>query len=402
MNQKDYHNYKGINDFNNQNSQRNIFYQKYCKYKVKYFELKKQIGGMIFSIFLFKYENEDDFVTDYDKRKIEGKNSFQIFIEIIKDFGHTPKPYNILVGANSISDSDYFRFKDSDFYSLYMDNNYGRIENSIRQYHMYTLFYDDFESNYSNFSKNSVNEIHFDTGSAYFTPIKYLEIAQHILKPNGKIIWDLMDHLSIIYLYSITDRHFYDTNGRLLSNLNELLDENHLILDLINQTILPKDDNYFLNNSMAPQIKIQIKYIENLKKSFKNQPYYGFLDYLRRNYINLSFEEKTYSFQNYSYPVPIRYLEDNFFIDVYDEVINFIVNIVMNLEERKDYIRLKILTSGKIGELIARVLFDKELEISFLDIHQVKTNGVNKDKIQDYIYERFYFEWKFIEATKLD
>ena len=126
------------------------------------------------------------------------------------------------------------------------------------------------------------------------------------------------------------------------------------------------------------------------------------MDYLRKNYINLSFEEKTYSFQNYSYPVPIRYLEDNFFIDVYDEVINFIVNIVMNLEERKDYIRLKILTSGKIGELIARVLFDKELERNFLDIHQVKKNGVNKDKIQDYIYERFYYESKFIEATKLD
>jgi len=396
MNKKDYKNHSNLN------SQKNIYYQKYCKYKKKYFELKKQIGGIIFSIFLFKYENEDDFATDYDKRKIEGKNSFQIFIESIRDFGHTQNPYNILVGANSISDSDYFRFKDSDFYSLYMDKNYGLIENSIRQYHMYTLFYDDFESNYRNFSKNSVNEIHFDTGSAYFTPIKYLEIAQHILKPNGKIIWDLMEHFSIIYLYSLTDKQFYDANGKLLSNLNELLDENHLILNLINQTILPKDDNYFLNNSMAPQINIQIKYKENIKKSFKNEPYNGFLDYLRKNYINLSFEEKTYSFQNYSYPVPIRYLEDNFFIDVYDEVINFIVNIVMNLEERKDYIRLKILTSGKIGELIARVLFDKELERNFLDIHQVKKNGVNKDKIQDYIYERFYDESKFIEATKLD
>ena len=404
-----------------------MYKNKYLKYKEKYIFLKKllitQTGGMTLLPILFQFD-KDIFIswymmkTNIDINQDEGKSSFQVLLDLFNQIPPNEmisiEPYNILVGADCIDDTDYLRFKDSDFYSLYVDTTLSpRIPE--RQYYMYTVAYDNISFDYRQMIPNSVKNIHFDTGVSYFAPIKYLEIAEYLLIPGGKIVWDLLQHNSNIFMYSNGMIRTYNNIYTEEEIIKQFSNDYHISIDFDEKKIVPIE-GFFNNNKINPQIPVKIVYpYEDTFKSFNTEPYNGFLEFCSRTYPRLKFEQKKYSYAKYSYPVPIRIITNELHIHVFNDIVNFVVNFVMNYDERVQYIKSKTITTEQIIELVNRINSSDDLKEKILQKNLITKDllkiceeiGSNPPKynlslILEYLFaHEFTNELEYVEATKI-
>jgi hypothetical protein len=415
-----------------------MYKNKYLKYKLKYTELKKtiqldnqknnqkiiQLGGQTLFPILIQFD-QDRFEQWYRMKTNplpdgENKNSFQIYLDLFDDvpmeYQGSIEPYNILVGAGCMNEPDYFRFKDSPTYSLYIDE-FKVKEEAEKQYHMYTINYEDIRDNFLRLKPNSINQIHFDTGVSYFAPINYLELAEHVLIPGGKIIWDLLQHGGqVIFRRNNT---FKKINGSDYSEeeIKELVNFHKVLINTAEKKIIPSDNSFYDSNTICPQIRLGI--IDFLAGGdilkYKLDPYIGFIEYCSKRFERLNFQKKTYTYANYTYPVPIRIYQNdsNFEINVYNQIVNFIVNDVMNLEEKTKYINTKKVSIEKIIQLCDRIktsidLKNKILEKNlisreFLDLCKIKDNPIEYNLsliLGEIVWNEFNIELEYIEATK--
>jgi hypothetical protein len=395
---------------------------KYLKYKEKYLKLKKNMkGGMPLKDILYRFDLSD-FVKWYQS-EIQNKNEYQIFLELLnqnQNQNQIPNdflvgPFNILVGATNSYDNDYFRFKDSNIYSLYINTKVSKEPD--RQYKMYTVNFNDISPNILSFRENYVNQIHFDTQVSYFCPINYLHFAEHVLLPGGKIIFDLAQHGDYPYFY---DGNIFSNKIDKKKSKDELELEHNVIIDMDRRTILPSI-NYlgvYANGYIDPQLRLTIvEYVDSKFIPFNKDPYRGYLQYCSEKYSQLRFEEKTYTFSNYIYPVPIRTVNENLEINLCNETIDFIGNKVMTLDERRDYINNKIITDDLTSNIISRITENNNMKLEFythtskfteilktidIDTTQIidEQIGVSNDIIGTFIKDELNKPFKFIEGTK--
>ena len=102
-----------------------------------------QIGGKPFD--KYQFDTEAEFASWYDSKN---KPSLQLLRDQLSKFqigSLTPLndgPFNILVGCTNSDDNDYFRFKDSEFYSLFIDSRLDVQFEGKKQYYMYTINYE--------------------------------------------------------------------------------------------------------------------------------------------------------------------------------------------------------------------------------------------------------------------
>lgn len=387
-----------------------IYKHKYLKYKQKISQLKHIGGATLFPI-LVQFD-KDRFEGWYNMKTVsEHKNAFEIFLDL--QLEHL-SDLNILVGASSAHDLDYYRFNNSSFYSLYIDNVVDVQKEASKQYYMYTIDYDTL-GDFSRFPENSVNQIHFDTGVAYFAPINYLEFAQRVLKPGGKIFWDLVQHGGSVVFRR--QEKFYKSSGVQYTDeeITHLFEMEHIFVDTVNKVINPTA-GFFDANNLAPQMRISIvEFNGNGHVRYTMEPYNEFSEYCTQRFRNLTFEIQYYTFANYTYPVPIRVYDEtgNIKINVHNSMVNFVVNNVMNIEERTNYIATKTVTIEKIIQLCDRINITEDLKIQILSENLIKQDVLDLCKISDnpvkynlelilvnYIWQIFLTKMDYVVATK--
>lgn len=407
-----------------------MYKNKYLKYKKKYFDLKKNIsnnqkGGRTLLPILFQYDI-DMFEGWYGMKSSPGpngenKNSFEILLDLFEPVREQIEPFNILVGAKCANPVDYFRFRDSPNYSLYIDLfNQSDMITPDKQYFMYSIDYKNVDENLERMPSNMIESIHFDTGVSYFAPINYLRIADHLLIPGGKIIWDLLQHQATIFMYDNTTNKLRNPMSHKYfsqEQVDEINRDNNIFIDFTEKKIVPAE-GFFTNNTIAPQMPIKIVYIDNTQdkpvfKEFTNEPYNGFIDFCNGMYPNFIFEMKSFSFLDYTYPVPLRITNPELEIATFMEFVDFIVNKVMNFEERKNYVETKKISIEKLIQLtdrisrsedIKRVIIEKRfIPNELLNICEDRANplGFNIEIILDtFISNEFQKNFNYIEATK--
>ena len=357
-------------------------------------------GGVLQNI-LYHFE-KDDFVTWYNYKKDDlNENDYEIFKDLLLYCANLfscevfQNPLRILVGATNMY-HDYDRFKDSNLYDLYIGEEVST--NIERQYDMYTIGYQNIFSNMGLYLVGRVWQIHFDISVAYFCPIDYLKLAENILIPGCKIVFDLAQHMGMVCIFNRELNIFY--LGRHAMTKEEIENRYNVVINVDKQVITPRITNgIYGSGHLSPQIGLNI-FDSRTNKPFKRDLYRGYIDYCREKYPRLSFAEKTYSYANYSYPVPIKTINQE--IDSYNSIFNFIANNVMTLSERIDYIRNKRLSDSQINEFINRVLSRTRL---FNNFCQETDTDHTRPNIDQYITGRINYEIKlnneYIEGTKI-
>jgi hypothetical protein len=171
------------------------------------------------------------------------------------------------------------------------------------------------------------------------------------------------------------------------------------------------------SNTLAPQITVYVIDTQT-NKQFGFDPYINYIDYCAKKYPRLQFEEKTYSFSNYTYPVPIRLINTDLHIRSFNDTFDFIFNQIMTFDERNIYIREKTLTIEQIQKFITRLIEDDKLKLTFynhrndfkeklIEIGINTTELVDEQKstsddiIRHFIIEELYEKkYQYIEAIK--
>ena len=371
-----------------------------CTFRiVKSVDSKKKLlrGGKPLVNPLYK----EQFIEWYTNKKRDKVNAYEIFNELLS-YNLIEEELSILVGATNMyddmhyNDYDYYRFKNSTVYNLYID----RVDstNIERQYDMYTIGYQNIFSNMGLYLVGRVWQIHFDISVAYFCPIDYLKLAENILIPGCKIVFDLAQHMGMVCIFNRELNIFY--LGRHAMTKEEIENRYNVVINVDKQVITPRITNgIYGSGHLSPQIGLNI-FDSRTNKPFKRDLYRGYIDYCREKYPRLSFAEKTYSYANYSYPVPIKTINQE--IDSYNSIFNFIANNVMTLSERIDYIRNKRLSDSQINEFINRVLSRTRL---FNNFCQETDTDHTRPNIDQYITGRINYEIKlnneYIEGTKI-
>jgi len=342
----------------------------------------------------------------------EGKNAFEIFLNLLSTIEFELPPLKILVGCTKDNPRDYSRFKNSEEYTLYIDKLEAEQINTPaeaeKQYNMYTINYDDLEKNYLKLNAESVELIHFDKEVSYFAPLKYLEIAQHLLIPNGKIIWDLANHQIKTYFYR--DNNFIDFYKNQF-NKTQLERMYNVSINIQEEKITPNGDNFFDKNILSPQIGISIfNRNSNNSKRFSIEPYYdNFINYCSRKYHRLRFEKKTFSFQDYTYPVPIRIINEQFEFLTYNPIVDFVLN-TMDINGRERYFNMKYISDEEIINLATNVYDNHKDNFEPIIPHEtrelynspelINIPEYQRDVIVGLIHTNFIKQYEYIEATK--
>ena len=333
---------------------------------------------------------EDDFVKLYEKYE---NNSYNFLIDYLIEKTNINENYklNIMIGCTNTSETDYERFKESNEYSFYINVNIYEIE-ITKQYNMFTIDYNDIDDR---FPENIISNIHFDTGVSNFAPIKYLDIAQKILKSGGKLVFDVFEHGGIPLIYKYPDKLFKIEENICMTKeeINEIETSMKIKIDFENEIINANGD-FYDNCEINPQIFLLILNNLDYNKKFKKSIYEEYLYYYRDKYPLMLFEEKECTFMNYSYPVTMRVInKDTQEIDIYDKVINTIVNEIMNIDEKIEYINTGNIQLEKIFELEERIIDNKELEN--------KMTNKKDCTIHDLLWNGFTSKIKYVECIKL-
>jgi hypothetical protein len=399
-----------------------MYKTKYLKYKSKYLKLKQtnnQTGGNILTCIRNIFRNLTEF-ADYFKTNRDTNNSFQICVNLMNEnIERQNDPYNILIGCTNEDKNDYCRFNESTIYSLYIDNYDSKttIENPEKQYNMYTINYNDIEDNILSFPAKSVSNIHFDTCVSYFAPIKYLDIAQHVLVDGGKIVWDLLQHQGRTFGVR-NGKIFYNMINNTTFGIDAMQSEFNINIDTEKKEINYRNDELF-SNKISPQINVNIVYTEDgTLKSYNINFYTDFLTYCEKTYTQLTFELKSYTYSNYTYPVPIRIIPNDDInnvnnqylkFEVYDPFINFVLNEVMDPEDIVDYVNTKLITREKLSVFCNKILLTPVLKNKIeLLIPNYMLNLCKKNEKYDIslILSHFFIikfeetKMYYIEATK--
>jgi len=251
------------------------------------------------------FPQKSDFNSFINSESNSSLNSYEILLELFKRDSKKDKDINILVGADNNCDSDYERFNNSEFYSIYISN--GSYE-PIRQYEMYTILYKDIVL--ENFPKNIISNIHFDRYVSYFVQGKeYFNIANHILKPGGKFIFEYgIQHSAQILSFKDGKYYYYNEDKEATTFLEEqkfnFIDSKFII-----------NREFYVNNKLDPQKKV-ITYYDDTDKTFKQFKYEISLNYLQyciNEYTEFEITEKNFTLANHTtYPCPINYNDELF------------------------------------------------------------------------------------------
>jgi hypothetical protein len=351
---------------------------------------------------------QEQFIEWYTNKKRDKVNAYEIFNELLS-YNLIEEELSILVGATNMyddmhyNDYDYYRFKNSTVYNLYID----RVDstNIERQYDMYTIGYQNIFSNMGSYLVGRVSQIHFDICTAYFCPIDYLTLAENILISGGTIVFDLMQHSNDRYTFNRDLNNFkslFHFREPILSK-KELEDKYNVMIDIDQELITPRITGYkYGSGHLAPQIILSI-YDPITKKTFRTDPYTGYIDYCNQNYPSLRFEQKRYSFSNYTYPVPIKIINKKVHIESFrSPIFDFIVNYVMTISERYAYISYKTLSHQQINELINKFLEDRNIVKEYDTLYNKTLTSNTDDDIREYIYNELTKEFEYIEAIKVD
>jgi hypothetical protein len=354
-------------------------------------------GGKQLTNILYHFD-KDDFVRWYTYKKDDlNENAYEIYKDLLLyrtnllSYGVTESQLSILVGATNMY-HDYDRFKDSNVYDLYIcEEDSTNIE---RQYDMYTIGYQNIFSNMGLYLVGRVSRIHFDISTAYFCPIEYLTLAEKILMYRGTIVFDLEQHGGPVYFF---DRELNIFNpGR--KTKEEIENEYNVVIDVDQKVVTSRiTDGIYGNGYIAPQI-IGI-FESTTNKPFRKEPYRGYIEYCREKYPRLRFEPKIYSFLNYTYPVPIKTINQELHIDSYNNIFNFIANNVMTRDERIDYITYKSLSVDKMNELINKVIYSTQLFNDFCTACSLSNRSIYY--IKDIIIDEITLNHNYIEGTKI-
>jgi len=365
-------------------------------------------GGKQLTNILYHFD-EKDFVTWYTYKKDDLENAYEIYKDLLfytknlLSYGVTDSQLSILVGATNMY-NDYDRFKDSNVYDLYIDREDST--NIERQYDMYTIGYQNIFSNMGLYLVGRVSRIHFDISVAYFCEIDYLTLAENILIAGGTIVFDLVQHFSVLYDFN-RELNIFDTGSGKITK-EEIENRHNVVIDVEQELITPRiTDGIYGSGDLVPQISATI-IDPKTNQQFKTDPYRGYIDYCRQRYPSLRFEQKTYSFSNYTYPVPIKTIKtinQELHIDSYNNIFNFIANNVMTLAERIDYINYKRLSYDKMHELINRVANTTKLFREYVLIERDTPKLVRGLTTHFDIEKEIFFEltkqYDYIEGTKI-
>jgi hypothetical protein len=401
---------------------------KYEKYKQKYLALKYFLqmnlkGGKPLNNIFFFFLAKDDFIAYY-REKISTLNAYEILITLFKDnlldrdIGL--EPLTILVGAANHIECDYDRFKDSKLYSLYIDTRDST--DPSRQYDMYTIGYKNIFSDIKRFPAESVNHIHFDHGVAYWCSTNYFELAEHILIKGGKIIFQLSQNRAYIYkhdykdIFIIAGEKGMITKAELESRFKISINtETKMIAQKMDKIIYDRtfhqdDPTSLQNDFISPQNGVRIFDLKtNLEFSSDYTPY---LEYCSKRYSRLQFELKKFTYLNYIFPIPFKIINPYNHIIANDDILSFIFNKVMSLDERNDYIINKKLSEEKIIEFVERVVSNNDLKQEFFeqfiklrtqsDVEYLEADPKRTfNLIYNIVIKKFQREYIYMEGTKI-
>jgi len=364
-----------------------------------------QNGGKPFD--KYQFDTKDEFTIWYNSQH---KSSLQLLIEQLIEFpigSSRPLndgPFNVLVGCTNSDNNDYSRFINSNFYSLFIDSGISIPFEGSRQYDMYTILYEDLIDQLRNIPQNIVLNIHFDTEVSYFCPAdQYFKIASHLLVPGGKIVFNYgINHSGInFHIYNKSTNSFRSMSHSINLSIKELQDRYNVIIDTDKKEII-FDRMSYIRNNIDPQYNLSILYRNENDQlvRFKNIFGYKYIDYLRETYPEFNFEKKIYTFKNYTYPVPIRILEDNGKILIFNTEVEFIFNEIMSYEERLEYIETKIITDDLINQLSSRIFRNQELKTKFCNLLNIYEYEISEDIIKMFIDSILLVKYKYIEAIK--
>lgn len=357
----------------------NVDYKsQYLKYKKKYVNLKKILSGGS-KYFLYGssindqsnliqntlFVNDTIFADEYYKKQTN--NSFEIYLDFLSRYASIgfeidELSLNVLVGATSANNDDYMRFVNDNYYSIYIDVQVGNntYDYALRQYNMYTINYNDLVKSLNDIPSviyQTVNEIHFDNAVSYFTPLSYFNIASYLLKPGGKMIWKLQTH----QITTLDENINHNEIEKLKLKYN---------IDSINHKMTPNENFYMQNNLMSPQYDYRIRYIENQQQKFytsKDDFTKTILTYFSQMFTNFTFEIKTYSYSDYSYPVPITTIMTNNAITIVtgDTDLDDFFNITMSKSQLDNYLKNKKINFNDYNFTTATVQQKKLKEIHY-------------------------------------
>jgi hypothetical protein len=325
------------------------------------------------------------------------------FVNLIKEPHLTlSKPLNILIGANNLDENDYKRFTNSPF-SLFIDimNLKGEkkekdytIEVYNKQYDMYTLFSNSIFDNMMVIIKlfkkigKFVDNYYVDMMTAYFLPKDdYMNIIINTLKPGGKFIFEHTEH---------TVNTCFFKNGVLVDlNDNELAKEDLIYYKIDNETHTTEiinTDIFDKSYILAPSFPIKILYHDgNDYKYYQDNLYEAYSNYLAKKYPMFNVELKTYTFCNFTYPVPININ--------YHKLIKFTFEVIMTPEEQALYITERTMSKDKINEFAHRLLINDDLKKQLLDVYISKSKKSNVVTFREDLLKAFNKILYYYELT---
>jgi hypothetical protein len=367
-----------------------MYKEKYLKYKNKYLLLK---GGLPINRI---FSTELDFVDNYNLLPGNSFDKLHFFLET-RDL---EQPLNLLVGVDNRNENDYKRFKDSEYYSLYISSksmDEGELD-PIRQYYMYNIYYEDFYDKIDSFPERMIDNIHFDYYTSYFTPANtYFALMDRCLKIGGKFIFILEGQHSYGVARLVDNEVIFHNERKIRCN-----DFPEISFDHIKHEIYVSDEKataFFSENALSPQFSFTVMtWIDGRMQTYKlnystiNRQY---LRYLRERFPNYIVELKSYNFTDMSYPSGIKYV-DGRFIDLNPDL-NYLFNTVMNPEEKSRYLETKKLTEAELTTLLDRIRSSEEHRTELFRL----TNTEDRDNLERHIYEQLLIDNFYIEMTRL-
>jgi hypothetical protein len=343
---------------------------------------------------IFENYSLKEFTVQYEEKYNKNAYEFLINYLLFKEEFEIYNDIDVMVGCTNTSEEDYKRFDNNNKYLFYIDNDIDKNEiNTNRQYKMFTIDYKDIDER---FPKNIISNINFDTGVSNFAPNKYLDISEKILKPGGIITFDIIDHGGIVLMFKEPNKLYYINNNLCLSDdeIHQLEINMKIIIDFDNKKLVPNGD-YYKDCNMSPQIQLVVYCDLNFSEKFKNCSYDKYLNYCEMKYPSMIFTEVSHSFLDYKYPTEMRIInKTEYKIDMFNEVVNILVNEIMNLDERIKYIKTKKMSLEKIDELIERIKYNNKY-------NEILTNISQGKKIDDLIFDTFLSQIKYVKCRKL-
>lgn len=258
------------------------------------------------------------------------------------------KNINVLIGAKNSHNSDYDRFHNHEFYSLYIDKEPIYDSSSIpkhiilrlnkeddeldkkleKEKNMFTIYYDEIKESYE-YLKNKISNFHFDLMVSYFIPRnEYMRLMDKLLCIDGEIIFQYYDRNGNRLVYNpdtqkyksltlgIIDDDYINTNFKVKINHEEK-----------KISILPGFCE--VKNILSPQIEIYIK--DNSNEIYENDVKEKYLDFLQRTYHNYDIKLKEFTYQQYEYVLPLNLFKNDL------PILYFYVEYIMTEDVKTKY-----------------------------------------------------------------